>query len=270
MPLFVFISGYFSRKKDTKTFITSCSLLIGPLLLFHIISFILDVKHPENITLTRILTPWWVLWYLLSLFYWRTILQVIPNKILKHSKMIICLSFLLGIIAGFMPFDRFLSIQRTFSFLPFFFLGYYMRNTKLYISSKYKIICLLFLVLIIPVVVSFPKYLGSLAQADPYTNINEMFGRILVYLLCIPMSFAFINICPNNSFLAKQGRYTMQYYIYHAFALIVFGIIMAKFSLPRTLIASIIYTMIIILGIYLSLYIPFVRKLVNPIQFFKR
>lgn len=59
------------------------------------------------------LTPWWALQYLLSLIYWRLMLQIIPNKYLDNKKLII--------IAGFLPLGRVLSFQRLLSFMPFSF-----------------------------------------------------------------------------------------------------------------------------------------------------
>jgi fucose 4-O-acetylase-like acetyltransferase len=269
MPLFVFISGYFSRKKTTKVFFSSSLSLLEPLLFFQILSIGLRSIIKHDITIESILTPWFVLWYLLSLTYWRTILQVIPNKFLKHPKLIICLSFAVGILGGWLPFNRFLSIQRTLAFLPFFVLGYYAQNYKLYLPSKYKFVCFLFLIAIIPIVAFYPEYLGDLKQDVPYTGIYGMTGRIIVYLLSIPMSIAFINTCLNNKIFAKQGKFTMQYYIYHALILSILGMLVNKYSLPTTLIANVVYTVGITSIIFISLYIPFVKELTNPIKLFK-
>jgi fucose 4-O-acetylase-like acetyltransferase len=270
MPLFVFISGYFSHKKTTKKFLSSSLSLLEPLLFFQILSVGLrSVIQHEDITIESILTPWWAFWYLLSLAYWRMTFQIIPNKFLKHSTLIICLSFAIGILGGWLPFERFLSIQRTLAFLPFFVLGYYAQNHKLYLPSKCKFVCFLFLIAIVPIAAFYPEYLGNLTQDNPYTGIRGMTGRIIVYLLSIPMSIAFINICPNNKMFAKQGKFTMQYYIYHALILFVFRALVNKYSLPTTLMADVVYTVGITSIIFVSLYIPFVKELINPIKLFK-
>ena len=64
MPLFIFISGYFSRKKDKKDFRPSIWKLLEPLIIFHIIGLLF---YTDSISIKTILSPWWVLWYLLSL-----------------------------------------------------------------------------------------------------------------------------------------------------------------------------------------------------------
>ena len=67
MPLFVFISGYFSRKKDND-FWPSIWKLLEPLIIFHIIGLLFYV---DSLSIRKILSPWFALWYLLSLIYWK-------------------------------------------------------------------------------------------------------------------------------------------------------------------------------------------------------
>ena len=142
MPLFIFISGYFSRKKDLGSFLLSIWKLLEPLIIFQIIALLFYV---DTLSIRKILTPWFMLWYLLSLIYWRIMLQLIPDKILRHKKIILFSTFCISILAGFLPFDRFLSAQRALSLMPFFFCGYYFRDKNLYLPDKYKLLCLVFL-----------------------------------------------------------------------------------------------------------------------------
>ncbi|MCH5177460.1 MAG: hypothetical protein J1F25_05505, partial [Prevotellaceae bacterium] len=133
MPLFIFISGYFSRKKDYKHFLLDCWRLLEPLIIFQLLNLGLKYRWEGYISIKDVLTPWWILWYLLSLIYWRALLQIIPKKILQNTKLLIVASFAICILVGFLPFNRFLSLQRTFSFLPFFFLGYCLKEKNLFI-----------------------------------------------------------------------------------------------------------------------------------------
>lgn len=82
MPLFIFISGYFSRKKSKYEFWPSIWNLLEPLIIFQIIALLF---YNNSITIKGIITPWYMLWYLLSLICWRLLLQIIPDKILIHS-----------------------------------------------------------------------------------------------------------------------------------------------------------------------------------------
>lgn len=83
IPLFIFISGYFSRKKEKKDFWPSIWKILEPLIIFHIIGLFFYV---DNISIKKILTPWFMLWYLLSLIYWRILLQIIPDFEIKETR----------------------------------------------------------------------------------------------------------------------------------------------------------------------------------------
>ena len=271
MPLFVFLSGYFSRKKDLNNYLRSIWRILEPLIVFQVLirgmSFILT----GSLSIREILTPWWVLWYLLSLFFWRSILQVLPDIVLQNAKLLIVGAFIVSLLAGYLPFTRFLSLQRTFSFMPFFFLGYCLRGKSIVLSSKYKWLSALFLVLTLIIPIFFDNYLGDLDQADPYGNPLRVCSRMLVFGLSIPMSVAFINICPKSSWTAKQGKLTMQYYIYHALIIDILLIrIINRFALPMTFWAAVAYSILIIAILGLCSYFPYFSNLTNPSSFFKR
>ncbi len=154
--------------------------------------------------------------------------------------------------------------------MPFFFIGYYMRGKNLFLPSKYKIVCALFLLFTILIPIFFPQYLGDLNQAEPYNNPFYVYCRILIYGLSIPMSIAFMNLCPTNMWIAKQGKLTIQYYIYHAFIIYILMKIVTKFGLPTSFGAAIAYVLLIMIVIGLLLKIPLFSKLTNPSLFFKK
>lgn len=271
MPLFIFISGYFTRKKDSKSFAKSSLSILETLIIFQILTLGVEFVH-STISIRRILTPWWVLWYLLSLLYWRTIIQVLPNRILERKRLLVITGFAIGIIVGFLPFTRFLSLQRTFSFLPFFLMGYCWQGKQMNIPKSFRFISILFLLgtLLIPYYI--PAILGDLNQADPFGSVRSMCSRILIYCLSIPMSIAFINVCPSNKYTAEQGRKTMQYYIYHALMIWCLICVVNKYTLDinTSFIFSLIYSMMITAIIWCMLKIPFVNKLTNPLSAFRK
>lgn len=270
MPLFIFLSGYFSRKKDLKDFWPSLWKIIEPLIIFHVIISLPKILHGDtNHLIKTIFTPWWVLWYLLSLIYWRLMLQFIPSRVFRHTKIVLIGAFCLSLLSGFLPFDRFLSLQRTLAFMPFFFMGYYMRGKNLYLPGKYKTLCVLFLILMFAIPMFFPQCLGNLRHADPYGNIIDAVKRTCVFALSIPMSIAFLNVCYNTQWIAQQGRMTMQYYIFHALIIPPLMIVVGKLDIPMTFATATIITLGIVLGIGLVLKIPYVKMLTNPSLFLK-
>jgi fucose 4-O-acetylase-like acetyltransferase len=270
MPLFVFISGYFSHKKEKTDLIASIWKLAEPLIICQVLLLVAKFVFKGSISISNILTPPFALWYLLSLIYWRLILQVIPNRLLNNTKLFLSVVFCISIIAGFLPLNnRLLSIQRTLSFMPFFFLGYYMKGKNLFLPDKYKPLSYVFLFLTFTIPVFFLQYLGNVEHADSYNNINNMYSRIFVFGLSIPMSLAFINICPNTSWVAQQGKLSMQYYIYHAITILPFISVMCKLNFPMTFWTAIIYTAIITIILGIASYLPYFRNLTNPSSIIK-
>lgn len=266
MPLFVFISGYFSHKKNRKGLMKSIWILAEPLIIFQIIALVFLV---HSFSIIDILTPCWVLWFLLSLICWRLILQIIPYRFLNKPKFILSVVLCISVLAGFLPFNDLLSIQKTLSFMPYFFLGYYMKGKNLFLSGKYKPLCLLFLILSISIPLYFSKYLGCLTYDKSYVNYYDAIRIMLVFCLSIPMSIAFINVCINKPWIARQGQLTMQYYIYHALVLFPFLEVMSKLGFPSSLFTAILYTVIITMGIGIASRLPNFSKYTNPSQFLK-
>ena len=273
MPLFIFISGYFSRKKNWEDFLPSIWNLLEPLIIFQIIALLFYV---DTLSIRTILTPWFMLWYLLSLIYWRLMLQVIPDKVLRHKKLILISTFFISVLAGYLPFVRFLSIQRTLSLMPFFFLGYFMKGKNLYLPDKYKLLCIVFLFVILAILFFYPHRIGYLLYATPYKSIYGIMIRMVAFILAVPMSIAFLNVCSHTPWIARQGSKTLQYYIYHGLiitpnsALIIppFIMIAGRLNMPMYFITAVIIIIGTTFGIGLALKIPYVKMMTNPSSFF--
>ena len=273
MPLFIFISGYFSRKKDKELW-PSIWKLLEPLIVFQSVAIITKLINGGETSFRDILTPWYVLWYLLSLIYWRLMLQVIPESILRNAKLILPTAFGISILTGFLPIDNFLSLHRTFAFLPFFFLGYCMRGKNLFLPKKYQPLCFLFLILMVAVPLYYPQYLGILTHSIPFGSIYDgglynAAKRMIVFSLAIPMSIAFINVCPNNPWIARQGRLTMQYFIYNALAIIPLIVITMELNIPMSFVTAIIYTIVLTVGLGIASRLTYFTKFTNPSSFLK-
>ncbi|MDY6092633.1 MAG: acyltransferase family protein, partial [Prevotella sp.] len=71
MPLFIFISGYFSKKQSFSLLGGGNKRLIILFLVFNTAYLSLDVALGGSIGLHRLLSPAFALWYILSLIYWR-------------------------------------------------------------------------------------------------------------------------------------------------------------------------------------------------------
>ena len=153
--------------------------------------------------------------------------------------------------------------------MPFFFLGYFMRGKNLFLPRKYKPLCLLFLFFSFAIPIIFPQYMGSLTHDSSYVSYYDAIRRLLVFCLSIPMSLAFINVCINRPWIARQGQLTMQYYIYHAVVLYPFLEIMSRFGFPLSVLTVILYILVITIGIGILSYLPNFSKFTNPSLFLK-
>lgn len=117
MPAFVYVTGYFSRTNPErlikKTFYTYAIYQILYLLFQRFY-----LKQENQIQFT---TPYWLLWYLLSLCWWMLLLQIIDWK--EFSKKTILGGVgLLALIAGFdKSIGYYMSLSRTIVLLPFSF-----------------------------------------------------------------------------------------------------------------------------------------------------
>lgn len=267
MPLFIFLSGYFSRKKDKKDLWKSIWKILEPLAIFQVLT-IIPTYIIRGFSFGAILTPWYVLWYLLSLIYWRLLIQIIPEKILNNATLILIITFFISILAGFIPIGGFLAIQRTLSFMPFFFLGYYMKRKNIYLPDRYKPLSFLLLISVIAVPLYFYQFLGDLCHADPYNSAYDTLSRLFIFILAIPMSVAFLNVCPNKAWTARQGKLTLQYYIYHALMITPIVTLVNQLNIPISLVSTIIISLTITVLIGIVSHLSIFNKITNPSIFF--
>ena len=120
MPGFVFVSGYFARKGDGKIFEKVLLNQIVPHFFFQLVFEIFHwVVFPEFSGKTLDLAPYWILWYLLSLAFWR-----ISFQLLYKIRFLLLISVILALVAGMVSSIGYpLSVSRTVVLFPFFVLG---------------------------------------------------------------------------------------------------------------------------------------------------
>ncbi|MCJ8011660.1 fucose 4-O-acetylase [Paenibacillus sp. KQZ6P-2] len=125
MPLFVFVTGYFAKGALGGEVGRKTLLQIGlQYTIFQSLYSFLDVTvfHVQNIH-HSFFAPYLLLWFLASHAGWR-LLTLGMHKLTPTAQII--LSLVLGILVGYLRLDgAWLSISRTFVFLPFFVIGYH-------------------------------------------------------------------------------------------------------------------------------------------------
>lgn len=125
MPAFAIISGYFSKSdpQSRRQMARVITDIIVPYVIFEglwtLTKFLVEGHANPNPT-----QPSWTLWFLLALGIFRLVL---PYLALLRWPLL--WAFAISIISGYLPnIDSTLSLSRTLGFLPFFVLGWWLRD----------------------------------------------------------------------------------------------------------------------------------------------
>lgn len=125
MPLFVFVTGYFAKGGLGGPEGRKALLQIGlQYVIFQSLYSLLDAalfKVPD--IRHSFFVPYLMLWFLASHMAWR-LLMLSMRRFAPAAQCSI--SLILGVLVGYLPLDgTWLSISRTFVYLPFFVIGYH-------------------------------------------------------------------------------------------------------------------------------------------------
>ena len=221
MPLFVLLSGYFSRRKNNaRELFRSLRSIAVTLIVFQIISLILLFFVRHEFSLEYLVRPYWTLWYLMSLLLWRIMLQLTPKKILQRPSLYLVIVTIISIVSGLvLPYGWIFAIQRTLSFYPFFLLGYYMGQSviKIPINTQTKVASL-----IVIIILSCMVFMGvwsnstiKLLLGAYQFPVGQLPDKLLLFVCSVLMSLSFYIVFRECSVLAQIGRDSLFYYLYH-------------------------------------------------------
>ena len=273
MPLFVFLSGYFSKKyNDISSFWRSSGKILETCLIFQLLSISIECFfYNKQFSLFALLRPRLAVWYLFSLFWWKCLLQISIPLIERNLKVALFVCVCVGLIAGFVPIGAPLSFQRTFSMLPYFILGYYAKSKGIEIKKHFPNflggIMGLFVFFIFFLILN--KNLKSILYGlYPYRTIEFCLYRFVWYIIAILLSFCFL-ICVNrikcNNLLLYIGRNTLFIYVWHIFFIRILKYLVPHFELPNSFSFVLIYSVTIFVVVVLLSRIKVLKMLLNPI-----
>lgn len=249
MPLFIFISGYFSKsiKQHRLEDITKVLIPFFVLEVFNLLYTKITHLGTGN---SSFLYPTYQNWYLLSLFFWRLLIPYF--SFISKTKGIV-IAIVVSMIAGCIPqFGEFLSLYHTLYFLPIFVIGYYTDDIKSKVNNikHYKwlaiVILLGFLSSIFYVSLNDASKSSDIANALIPINgyegqISTMILRNISLITGICCSFLFLFLIPQRqTFYTSKGENTLYVYILHMF--IVWGIVklMGHTNIGLTLTVSVV------------------------------
>jgi len=271
MPLFIFVSGYFSKNinlgKYKKSFI---SLIITFTIFQFIYSFpllFLDFKE-------------WLIffvkpkgWYIIGLLVWRLLFLLAKDKFSKYS--LLSLSFIFPLCIGF--FDYEIPLFRIFTFFPYFLLGAYCRESTIFkIRDINKIYTIGFLIISFICMYFFVngEFIVSLFGEAPYieqdsSRITGLLYRILAYFLAIVVSIGVINLVPDT--IGKYGSKTLEIYLmHHIFLYLLYVALFPFLHFHPGIVSNFgISALIIILCLYLSMF-KVVKIIMAPLDYLNK
>lgn len=275
MPLFIFISGYLSKKADIKKFKKDIMFLFEIFCFYSIVHFALDKKIPQNIS--DLLSPAWTLWYLLVLIYYKVIIQFTPDKYINTS--LIISTILQSILVGFIHWIGYsLSLSRFFVFLPYFIAGYLLKEKSDLSKIKNVPTILSYGILLVTICISFfvnsnfdKILLGSFSYDISNTEIiNACLCRGLCYIITPIIMIAFSHIIIKHNIFSFLGKYTLGIYLFHSIILKVIKKFIYHYQWHINIGIIAVLTILLIIVTYKMSKHKYSQFFINPIHYFKQ
>lgn len=276
IPLLVFMSGYFA-KFDLKKIIFK---LVFPLIIAQICYTCFEFILIGNFDLKYLTTPYWLLWYLLSLILWRLTIPFlnIGGGGHKIKLGIILMAFLIGLFVGLNPFvGREFSLSRTIVFYPFFLLGFYANKMdfdfkKIRKNKVVIILCSLMSIAVLTFISIFKFFPNELLYgATSFENFSSdiwlMFlFRFIAYMFAIILIFQTFIIFPNKQFkiLSLISINSLWVYLLHGFVVM----LVKHFKIFPNQNLSVLYTFLfsVFICISLTFICYFWKKIIKKIK----
>jgi fucose 4-O-acetylase-like acetyltransferase len=270
MPLFIFISGFFSKNinKQRKSEIDKILYIY---IVFEIINYLFTKFTSLGYGSFNIFRPTYQNWYILGIFFWRLLIPYFNF----YPKWISFLTILITslIIGFFKDFNTFLGLYRIIYFMPIFALGYYSDNINIILVKfqKYKLIFITLLILsfvaIFTLSISSVSFNNLISYAyTPYEGygkrldiIVRILGLITSYILGF---FILFTIPSKKTFFTRFGGGTINVFLLHMFLVFPINAIFVKLNLDD----EVIFTTSILASIFITYFLSlnFINFIMKP------
>lgn len=227
MPAFIFISGMLSHATlETEDVGKLVSRLLVPFMVFECIG--LAVHYAARGTLPASVTnlqPAWTLWFFLSLLAWR-----LTAPLLLRFRYPVLVSVLLALLAlSAKPTGTYLTLARTFSFLPFFMLGMVhgrdmVEAVRQRASMPWAVAAVVVMLLLLVGADHLHKNMLFGDSSFPKLDMTLWQGLLVrsgTWLLSLAATLALFRLLPTARLLAGWGRRSLVIYVWHAPLLII-------------------------------------------------
>lgn len=228
MPVFLFITGYFSRFERRRIAWT----LLFSYLVFQTLylSFEAMIRGTEP-TRYQYTTPFWLLWYLLVDMMYQLLIPLLDVRRKSLQLTVVAGSILLSLLAGMDTTIGYpLSLSRFFSFLPFFVMGFYAGRHRETFEQRLKLplwLAAILLVALAVVTAAMLRWLritpnmlyGSFSYEDAgYTPAIKLVMLVAAMCWCILLLAGM----PNRKLpvISVIGKNTFPVYLMHGFVVL--------------------------------------------------
>ena len=217
MPVMIFVSGYLSKIRPDNVSRAFKAVLI-PYLIFNTLWIIVAFLQNGHVPSAMYIIPEVGLWYLLSLFFWRSMLPA-ASKI----RYVFWISILLALFVGTINFKTgLLSISRTICFFPVFLLGFYFKDIKeKFTINKYLAAGSFMVLLVGATLFLLPLTTKILFLRDSYHvmgmgNLEGIALRLIVMVVGMVSTILLFNFMTSKeTVLTKVGRNSLSVYVLH-------------------------------------------------------
>lgn len=227
MPIFIFVTGLFSKKavdeKNIKKVLPYLTCFFATTLILFITRALLGWAP-----VFELFSPSGISWYLMSMFFMFLITMLIKDY---KPQYIFVLSLIIGVMCGFVQTENpdFFTWMRTLTFYPFFCLGYISDREKIEKATNkisIKITAVIFFVSIYLLIYFYPKQANKISRLNTARHTYSELGRfapygwelrLLTYAISFAAIFLLISLIPRKRIkdFTSLGERTLGIYMFH-------------------------------------------------------
>lgn len=270
LPIFFFVSGYFSKIGSDEP-IKAFKRLLIPYILFSFI-YVMIQNFVGLETQPLFIYTVFGMWFLIALFMMKLALPIL-NKF-KHP---ILISIIIALLTGYINIDyNILGISRFFTYMPIFLIGFYYENIKTKLNNHSKInncfnnkrlIALIgIIILIVWIVVAIKIPINIIGLYESYNHPFEIIERLIVLILSISAVIFLNKIFTNKKLIiTKIGKNSYSVYILHIFIISLINSHFIHSFLPTNELSYLTFAVITAIIIVFILSRDFITSILNNI-----
>lgn len=276
MPAFVMVSGYLAAKSTSKDFGKS---ILVPLFVFVVMYEVFNyLLYGTFSVYLAMLMPYWLMWYLLSLFMWRAFVVRYGVSLLLFGVALL-VSLLYGFLGGV---GNLFGLSRTVYFFPFFIFGYAIASGLFpRLSFRPSVFSLLVFVFVsVSLLMGYLLFAGDLFSSfcasggllhehclfrlssflygtKGYYYLADsifilMLVRVVLYVLSFVLAYTFLRgIFSLRLPFGFVGKNTLHVFLWHGF-FVKLLVALGWFSLLSGLVWYFAFTIVVILSVLLT------------------